>query len=153
MRLLKALAAFYQTLFFRECEHPHVTSKPGESTNSGFCPDCGYKILMMWTLCRCRTCGSKRHNRLSADGRVSTLYKYCQHCGQGDYQIIKKDRINVHEMPYALLTKEIDYSEERLSNPKRAANPFEAYRKLDIVEGEVLHRSEQVYTRGQARSI
>jgi NMD protein affecting ribosome stability and mRNA decay len=153
MQLFKALTAFYQTLFYRECEHKRVTARTGESAHSGFCPDCGYKILLMWTLCRCRTCGSKRHPKIGVDGRISALYKYCQHCGQADYQIIKKDRINVHEMVYAILTKEIDYSEERLPNPKkRQPNPFEAYRGLDIVEGEVLSRSERVYSKGQART-
>lgn len=88
---------------------------------------------------------------MAVDGRAVPLYKYCQHCGQADYQIIKKDRINVHEMAYALLTKEINYSEERLFKPKQAHNPFEAVKGLDIVEGEVL-RSEQTYfSKGQAR--
>lgn len=156
MQLLRALAAFYQTLFYRDCEHKRVAgistqSGSGGSAHSGYCPDCGYKVLLRWTLCRCRTCGSKRHPKLGMDGRVSTLYKYCQHCGQADYQIIKKEKLNVHEMPYVILSKEIDYAEERLPNPKRAANPFEAYRGLDIVEGEVLKRSEQLYSRGQSR--
>lgn len=151
MRLFRALAAFYQTLLHRECEHKRITPRPGESVGASFCPDCGYKIQVMWTLCRCRTCGSKRHPKLAVDGRVAPLYKYCQHCGQADYQIIKKDRINVHEMAYALLTKEINYSEERLFKPKQAHNPFESVKGLDIVEGEVL-RSEQTYfSKGQAR--
>lgn len=152
MQLIKALAAFYQTLFHRDCEHKRVSPRPGEALGACFCPDCGYKIQVMWTLCRCRTCGSKRHPKLGMDGRVSTLYKYCQHCGQADYQIIKKDKINVHEMPYALLTKDINYSEERLFKPKPTHNPFEAVKGLDIVEGEVL-RSEQTYfSQGQART-
>lgn len=152
MQLIKALAAFYQTLFYRDCEHKRVTSRKGEPASAAFCPDCGYKVQVMWTLCRCRTCGSKRHPKLNVDGRVSTLYKYCQHCGQADYQIIKKDKINVHEMSYALLTKEVNYAEERLFKPKHTHNPFEAVRGLDIVEGEVL-RSEQSYLgKGQART-
>lgn len=144
MQLIKALAAFYQTLFYRDCEHQRVTTRPGHPACDSYCPDCGYKVLLRWTLCRCRTCGSRRHPKLGADGRISALYRYCQHCGQTDYQIVKKDKINVHEMPYALLTKEVDYSEDRLNRPKRADNPFEAVKGLDIVEGEVL-RSEQAY--------
>ena len=83
------------------------------------------------------------------DGRIRPLYRYCQHCGQTDFQLIKRDRIHAHEMPYALLTKEIDYTEERKpSSKRRANNPFDlSERTLDIVEGEVLHRSEQVYTK------
>lgn len=140
MLLIKAFNAFYQTLFGGECEHKRVQAVPGQANKSGYCPDCGYKILLMWTLCRCRTCGSKRHPTQGMDGRIRTLYRYCQHCGQADYQILKRDKINVHEMPYAILTKEVDYSEERLSNPKRAHNPFELHKGLNIVEGEVLNK-------------
>lgn len=141
MQFLKALYAFYQTLLSHECEHTRVTSTPGQPAKAGYCPDCGYKVAMVWTLCRCRTCGSKRHPKKQIDGRVSTLYKFCQHCGESDFQIIKKEKINIHEMPYALLTKEIDYAEERIPSPKRAANPFELPR-LDIVEGEVVRKRE-----------
>lgn len=143
MQLIKALYAFYQTLLARECEHKQVKANPGHASR-GYCPDCGYKVILLWTLCRCRTCGSKRHPKQSLDGRIAPLYKYCQHCGQSDFQIIKRDKINVHEMPYAILTREIDYSEERLTQPKRAHNPFEVKKKgLNIVEGEVL-RTEYV---------
>jgi NMD protein affecting ribosome stability and mRNA decay len=142
MQLCKALYAFWRTLFARECEHKRVAPIPGQPARSAYCPDCGYKIAIMWTLCRCRTCGSKRHPKQNIDGHVSTLYRYCQHCGEANYQIVKKDRINVHEMPYAVLCKEIDYAEERLGNPKRAPNPFEAYRGGPIVEGEVLRKEE-----------
>lgn len=147
MQLLKALYAFYQTLFGSECEHHRVQAVAGEANKSGFCPDCGYKVLLMWTLCRCRTCGSKRHPRQGMDGRIAPLYRYCQHCGEADYQVIKRDKINVHEMTYAILTKEIDYSEERVSKPKRAHNPFELHPGLNIVEGEVLHKEYVPYSR------
>lgn len=148
MQLFRAIVAFWQTLLTRECEHKRLTAVPGQPGKSGYCPDCGYKVAILWTLCRCRTCGSKRHPRQSLDGRVSPLYKYCQHCGQSDYQLIKKDRINVHEMPYAILNKEINYVEERLGNPRKAPNPFEMYGKLDIVEGEVLHKQEIITPKG-----
>ncbi len=150
MQFLKALHAFYYNLFERECQHKQVTATPGTQNRSGYCPDCGYKIVLLWTLCRCRTCGSKRLPKTTPDGRVTTLYKYCQHCGQADYQIIKRDKINAHEMQYAILSKEIDYAEERLTQRKRPDNPFEIYDKLNIVEGEVIRKSESaVY--GQAK--
>ncbi len=161
MQIIKALAAFYTALVHQDCEHPRV-APPGSSCRSGhnqahatetpstYCEDCGYKVRALWSICRCRTCGGKRQPKRGMDRRIRPLYRYCQHCGQTDFQLIKKDRINVHEMPYALLTKEIDYTEERQPSPKRAANPFvAAYRQLDIVEGEVLHRSEEVFSRSQ----
>lgn len=154
MQLFKALAAFYSALFYSECEHlrvapPSMTPTGSKLSTSAFCPDCGYKIRALWSLCRCRTCGGKRQPKKGMDGKIRPLYRYCQHCGQTDFQLIKRDRIHVHELPYALLTKEIDYTEERKPSPKKPVtdNPFEAaYRQLDIVEGEVIHRSEQVYT-------
>lgn len=151
MLLFKALAAFYQTLFGGECEHKRVQPAPGLGNRSGYCPDCGYKILLLWTLCRCRTCGSKRHPARGMDGRgrIRPLYRYCQHCGQADYQIIKREKINMHEMPYAILTKEIDYREERIVNPKRAHNPFELHKGLNIVEGKVLNREYVPFNRSR----
>jgi hypothetical protein len=156
MQLFKALAAFYTALFNDECEHPRVappgmTPDGASRPHSSFCPDCGYKIRALWSLCRCRTCGAKRQPKRGMDGRISPLYRYCQHCGQTDFQLIKRERIHVHEMPFALLTKEIDYTEERRPSPKRTApNPFNlSDRTLDIVEGEVLHRSEQIFSRTQ----
>src|SRR5690242_10790418 len=146
MQLFKAVAAFYSALFNSDCDHPLV-APPGAAPDGSsrpyktFCPDCGYKIRALWSLCRCRTCGAKRQPKQGMDGRVRPLYRYCQHCGQTDFQLIKRDRIHAYEMPYAILTKEIDYTEERMATPKRPANPFEApTRTLDIVEGEVLHR-------------
>ena len=159
MQLFRALAAFYTALFNSDCEHPRVappgmTPDGSSKLHSSFCGDCGYKIRALWSICRCRTCGSKRQPKRGMDGRVSPLYRYCQHCGQTDFQLIKRDRINVHEMPYALLTKEIDYTEERQASPKRPANnPFEfSARTLDIVEGEVLNRSEQVFSRPPSKN-
>ena len=157
MQIIKAIAAFYTALVHQDCEHPRVAApgchgKPAQGLGSEptapstYCGDCGYKVRALWSICRCRTCGGKRQPKRGMDGRIRPLYRYCQHCGQTDFQLIKKDRINVHEMPYALLTKEIDYTEERQPSPKRAENPFvTAYRQLDIVEGEVLHRSEEVF--------
>ena len=148
--MFKALIAFYQTLFGGDCDHKRVQAAPGQANRSGYCPDCGYKILLLWTLCRCRTCGSKRHPSKGMDGRIRPLYRYCQHCGQSDYQIIKREKINVHEMPYAILCKEIDYREERIISPRRSKNPFELYKGLNIVEGEVLSKEYVPFTRSQS---
>lgn len=142
MQVVKALYAFYSHLFYSECEHKQVETAAGHAKRKGFCPDCGYKIALLWTICRCRTCGSKRQLRKNLDGRVMPLSRYCQHCGEIDYQIVKKEKINVHEMPYALLSKEIDYSEERLQTSRRAENPFQKAqgRGFHVVEGEVVRQ-------------
>ena len=161
MRLFKAVAAFCAALLTHdECDHPHVapsgTSSSGtRKSSAAFCTQCGYKIMALWSLCRCRTCGGKRQPRRGMDGKIRPLYRYCQHCGQTDFQLIKRERIHAHELPYAILTKEIDYTEERRTTPQQAArsdNPFEAaYRTLNIVEGEVLRR-EETLTRSNQRS-
>lgn len=148
MKLFKAMYAFWQTLRVHDCEHVRVTTTPGQPATSAFCPDCGYRVLMRWTLCRCRTCGSKRHPKIQLDGRISPMYRYCQHCGQTDYQIIKRDKINVHEMPYAILTKDVDYGDERVNpSPRAASNPFELpplRQRSSVVDGEVLGKREFV---------
>lgn len=146
MQLLRAFYAFYRALLIRECEHPRVTSSSKQAQAVRFCPDCGYQVRICWTLCRCRTCGSRRHPKKDPEGRVSPLYRYCQHCGQVDYQIIHKNSLSVHEILYAILTKLIDYSEDAgrpaTQTSKPRGNPFEIYRGLNIVEGEVLSQEE-----------
>ncbi len=154
MQLLKAFYAFYRTLFNSPCEHPHVTMGVGEDKSAGsFCRDCGYQVRLRWTFCRCRTCGSKRSPKQELDGCVSPLFRYCQHCGQADFQIINKPKIHAYELPYAILLKEIDYSETPLHASKRdyqnAYNPFNIYQKLNIVEGELLGKEETIVPRGR----
>ena len=151
MQLFKAIYAFWRTLFACECEHKRVTSMPGQPAMASYCPDCGYRVVMVWTLCRCRTCGSKRNPKKSIDGHVAPLYRYCRQCGEAEYQIIKKSKINVYEMPYAILCKEIDYAEQRLGSPSRPGfNPFESPPGAKIVDGEVIRKRE--FTGHQAKA-
>lgn len=151
MRLLKALYAFTETLFTRECDHPKINNLQ----NNAFCPDCGYKIKVLWTILRCRTCASKRLPRKTPDGKVKPMFRYCQHCGSTDYQLIQKQKIHVHELTYAVAIKEKDYATEDKSSAgefettPNMHNPFKKHgHSFDVVEGEVLRKESTVYPRG-----
>lgn len=141
MRLVRALYAFYRHLFGAECEHPHLRDKMthGEQCG-GFCPDCGYKVAMKWAMVRCRNCVSKRTPKKNLDGSIGPMYRYCEHCGSTDFQVIKKAKLHAHEMPYAVMSAEVDYSDEQprkkvYTPPKE--NPFAAFAN-NVVEGEVV---------------
>lgn len=149
MRILQAFAAFCQALRADECEHSALTSRRDGDVCSSYCPDCGYKVLLLWTLCRCRTCGSRRIPKRGLDGGISPQHRYCRHCGQSDYRIVKKRRLTIHEIPYAVLTPEVDYTEESFPPPecktrrREVNNPFTAASTgPHVVEGTVLHRKE-----------
>ncbi len=139
MRLFKALYAFYQELVGQPCEHPRV--QVGQSGN--YCPDCGYKIQMLWAILRCRTCGSKRLPKKHLDGKITPLERYCKHCGATDYQLIQRKKLHVHELTYAVALKEVDYLSEEDTTPIRPAapNPFRHVGvSFDVVDGEVLRK-------------
>jgi hypothetical protein len=78
-----------------------------------------------------------------ADGRIRARHRYCPHCGQEGYRLVRKERIHLHEMPYAVLTRDIDDREGESVPDKRTRNPFAdgrvaAGKALDIVEGVVV---------------
>lgn len=145
MRVLKAMYAFYKQLFFQSCTHERVT----KDKSGSFCPDCGYQVKVIWNMLRCRTCGTKRHPRQELDGVISPIFKYCQHCGGHDVQLLKRHKINAHEMGYAIAIKEIDYTESKPLSAQEAnaryghcKNPFENLGHTPrVVNGEVLKKT------------
>ena len=163
MRVYKAFCTFYKELLEEECQHQRV--KTGKKSN--YCPDCGYKVQVVWTQVRCRGCGSKRVPKKRIDGRVEPMYKYCRHCGCSEFRLIKRSGIHAHEVNYSVVQKEVDYRDDEVEvtmNPKRQKapqgktstyhdNPFirkqscqghyEAFRSgnfSDVVEGQVVRR-------------
>ena len=114
---------------------------------TSFCPDCGYKIKLLWGMAKCRDCGSKQVPQKKVDGHIAPLNKYCRHCGSSAYYLLKKEKIDAYELVYAISLKEIDYSEERQAPqapPKvpifGAQSKAPRSSKLDIVEGEVIRK-------------
>lgn len=137
--VFKAFYTFFQLLLEGECAHSRV-----DKNKSGtYCPDCGYQVQVQWSVVRCRTCTSKRLPKQRLDGKVAPMFKYCNHCGGVDYQVIKKHSVNAHELPYALMVKEIDYSEHHRPQKeyvKPTVNPFaSAIDGFHVVEGQVVH--------------
>ncbi len=126
----KAVNAFFQNLITPSCEHRRA------NLSARFCPDCGYKVKLVWVMIKCRSCQARRvPDKSVVLGAVRPLEKFCRHCGSTDYQIVKKDRIDAYELMYCVSLKEIDYTEEAPPNaePVRQTAPF------NIVEGEVLN--------------
>lgn len=159
VKLVRALYAFYRQLVGGECEHARLRDQCTSGKKTGtFCPDCGYNVQMLWAMVRCRNCIGKRIPRKNLDGTVAPMYRYCEHCGSTDFQVIKKPRLAAYEMPYAVMCAEVDYSEGRQptgANPlppkeyrspryNRLNNPFAIFSgENNIVDGEVI-RSEFV---------
>ena len=144
MGLLRAFYAFYRALVVTVCTHPNTGTK-GE--NSGFCPDCGYKVRLRWNLCRCRTCGARRGVHIALDGQISPKERYCSQCGNHEYRLVQKEKIHGYELPYAALTREIDYLDQCINtgfkSSKATSNPF-GKSHFDVVEGVML-RSEELF--------
>ena len=144
MRLLRAVYAFYRALFGSSCDHVRLSSQ----TRSGnFCPDCGYRVKLIWNLCRCKTCGARRTLSKALDGWISPKERYCSHCGTSDYQLIQKENIHGYELPYAALSREIDYLDDCINarfnsqqlKKTRSNSPFQTSH-FDIVEGILINK-------------
>lgn len=145
MDLAQAMYCFYRYLAAPQCAHPHVSFY----RKAGYCPDCGYKIKLLWTFVRCRKCGAKRIPRQQIDGSVVPLQKYCIHCGTTDYCLVKKEKIEAHDLLYCVAGKEIDYSaesgEEDVFLRSNHPSPFHLkpeHIKPEIVEGYVVRKVE-----------
>jgi hypothetical protein len=144
VRLFRALYAFYRTLFSSNCEHKSVS---GSSKKGNFCPDCGYRIKLLWNLCRCKTCGARRTLSRALDGWISPKERHCSHCGDSAYQLVQKEQIHGYELPYATLTREIDYLDQCINanfqknqlKDARFQSPFKS-QYFDIVEGVLINK-------------
>lgn len=137
MRLVTAFYAFFKALLHTDCAHERIN----RNQSGSYCPDCGYQVHVTWTMLRCRKCTAKRLPRKDLDGSVVPMYHFCQHCGTHDTQIVKKVNINPHEMPYAILTKDVDYLNDTIRPVERPHNPFEVLSKeAKVFDGEVVKK-------------
>lgn len=143
MDLYRALYTFYKSLVEQDCEHQRVHF--GQS--APFCPDCGYKIKLLWVMVKCRHCDSKRIPRRMPDGKITPLHKYCRHCGASAFRLVKRESIDAYELLYGLSIKEIDYSEERRQpqftprpGPQPKATPQAQQSPFDVVDGQVIRK-------------
>jgi len=144
MKLLRALYAFYKTLFWENCTHSRVSTNASHTVH---CQDCGYPVRVLWTLIRCRTCGGKRLPSQAPDGAITPQYRYCQHCGSPDYQLMKRSKIHSHELSYAVALKEIDYQYEQspiTAHRVYGPNPFTESHQGNpgVFTGKVLRKRE-----------
>lgn len=129
MSLSRAWQSFCQQLFEPYCEHANVHSH-GEH-----CPDCGDRVQLLWTQVRCRDCGARRKPKAKSNGQTAALTSYCRFCGSHQIKVLKKHHIERHELPYSLLSRETDYSEQdatarsvfRTKRPDMGAPEAQAY--------------------------
>ncbi len=150
LSISKAFYAFYNELIQQDCAHLRVNI----SKSACFCPDCGYKVKLLWAQVKCRGCNSRRVPKKSFDGSVSPLHKYCRYCGAGDVRLVKKNKIESHELAYSVALKEVDYTEEKRNDKKISAhtgsstasdfirmfNTRFTSQPTDIHEGEVIRK-------------
>lgn len=145
MTLLKAIAAVLRVCFgLGECTHAHVAVNQGPS----FCPDCGYRIKVEWLFVQCRGCNAKRLPQNTVLGGIQPLHPYCRHCGHEGFKLVKKQRIEVYELMYALSIKSVLY-EELPDTPAAAegirSNPFQTQAFMEpgkVYEAEVVQKTE-----------
>ncbi len=154
MSISRAFYAFYNELVQQDCTHSRVSL----GKRSCFCPDCGYKVKLLWAQVKCRGCNSRRVPKKGFDGSVNPLHKYCRYCGAGDVRLVKKEKIEGHELVYSVALKEVDYTEEKKSEKtvtskktsKKAAETQPDFvrmyktrfnpRPSDVHEGEVIRK-------------
>ena len=148
--LKQALLAFCRTLAnpSEGCLHTHVHYRHHQKA---FCQDCGYKVNFVWTLLHCRGCDYRRQATYGLGGAIVPKEKYCSHCGSASYRRVLKEDIQSEEIPYALCSKQADYSSNKVSNPFQETRssfsppPFYTWNKDEagVVEGEVLKKEER----------
>lgn len=85
----------------KKCAHEKVYPK-----NSGmYCPDCGKQVKIFWQITRCNCCSSKRRSHLSR-GNLIPAEKFCTKCGDSDFYIEKKEKVEFFDYEYAVIIKE-----------------------------------------------
>ncbi len=85
-----------------ECKHTHIPLDADEA----YCPDCGALVHNKWYIIRCSCCNIKRSSHLEYN-EIKPDTKYCQNCGGTDFYIQKFDKINLTDINYAILKKEV----------------------------------------------
>lgn len=138
MRLLKAFREFLRVCFDQsECIHPRVNLIHGPC----HCPDCGYKVKIMWNMLLCRGCDTRLVSQKSMLGEVKPLHTYCRHCGGDRYKLIKKSTIEAYELIYAISEMVTGFGEDESQWQPAVKNPFTVSANIqdeDIIDAEIV---------------
>lgn len=90
-------------LFFKpSCKHDEINP----NMLAGYCPDCGEYVENRWYITRCACCGIKQQS-IIRKGRVYSDTKYCRNCGCNSFVVEELDKINVVNINYAVLLKQV----------------------------------------------
>jgi hypothetical protein len=155
----KAVAAFFNVLAHQSCHHTGVQLQQpaGKSPMAGVrCTHCGYKIKLVWVMLKCHGCSAKRHPKPAAgyinetvpiDTQFSALTPCCRHCGSSGIKVSKRDAIDAHDLPYALLLKEVDYRDEVEPDHVPAMQPtLTSPAKATYTPASVAYKQPTAYT-------
>ncbi|EKE03999.1 MAG: hypothetical protein ACD_20C00121G0003 [uncultured bacterium] len=93
-----------------KCRHEKITP-----TSIGkFCPDCGKEVFISWVILRCKGCSSRRQASPQFE-TIIPIEKFCSKCGERNYSIEKKSKLEFYEINYAVLIKE-EFNDELIDN-------------------------------------
>ncbi len=141
MNFLKAFKAFWRVILEGGgCEHLQINLLQLPT----ICPDCKYQVKIQWILIFCQNCHAKRVPRKTSLGDIKPVFQFCRHCGQAEYQLVRKDRIEAYELVYAVCVKSTANVDEPVSHESPIQSPF--YTSAQI-EGQEIYEAEVVSKR------
>lgn len=123
----------------------------------GHCPDCGQKVKTQWMMTLCKHCDAKRICHRTLLGRIEPVQQFCRHCGQSGFYTVRRDRIELFELVYALNTVVADIPETQPAPQPVTAegNPFRprvTVERSDVIDAEIIRRQEYRGTRSAFKS-
>ena len=98
-------------LLFNNTKCPHNKIYP--LSEDAFCPDCGQEVKISWQILRCKCCSTKRKSHFFLD-KIQPEEKFCKKCGNPDYYIEIKEKIEFFDYEYAVLLKEEIKTESKI---------------------------------------
>ncbi len=90
--------------FFIKAQCLHEQINP--DTDAAYCPDCGEYVQNHWFITRCSCCGVKQKTIL-LKGKISADAKFCKNCGNNIFSVEKLKKINLVDINYAVVIKQI----------------------------------------------
>lgn len=86
----------------QECYHQNITP----DMTAGYCAECGEYIENKWFITRCNCCGVKQQTMV-IKGEIKPETKFCKNCGNKSFIVEKLGKINVIDVNYAVVVKQI----------------------------------------------
>lgn len=100
----------FKSFFDKQPDCPHTNITP--DMKGGYCTDCGKYVENQWFITRCNCCGIK-HQTIFTKGKIKPETRYCKNCGSNSYSVERLDKINIVDINYAIIIKQIINNERR----------------------------------------